>query len=119
MQKYATFLTLFIIAMVSSILLAGSYIYTIFNIATHAVEFGESSNPFEVFSIFFNSASLLSLSVASIAGILYRVAGIVAVARHQTVSGGEKALWILGFIFMGFITGIVYLILAKQKGFAS
>jgi hypothetical protein len=118
MQKYAIFLTAFIIAAVAGIALAASYIYSIINIASNAQQFGESSNPFEVFAIFFTPATVLSLIVAVLAGIGYRILGIVAVARHQTIAGGEKVLWILGFLFMGFVTGIVYLVLAKQRGLA-
>ena len=33
------------------------------------------------------------------------------------VKDGEKALWIIGFILMGFITAIVFLIMAKGKKF--
>jgi type III secretory pathway component EscV len=31
------------------------------------------------------------------------------------IGDGEKALWIIGFIIMGFITCIVFLVLAKGK----
>jgi tetrahydromethanopterin S-methyltransferase subunit F len=39
------------------------------------------------------------------------------VAKNSSVSDGEKALWIIGFIIMGFVTAIVFLIMAKDKKF--
>jgi len=47
-----------------------------------------------------------------------RIMGIVAVAKSKTVADGEKALWIVGFALMSFITSIIFLIMAKGKGFA-
>ena len=55
--------------------------------------------------------------VLGLSSLAYRILGIVYVAKSKTVSDGEKALWIVGFIIMGFITGIVFLVMAKGRKF--
>ena len=44
----------------------------------------------------------------ALTGLAYRILGIVYTVRNKTVSDGEKALWIIGFILMGFVTSIVF-----------
>ena len=48
-------------------------------------------------------------------GLTYRILGIVHVARTKIISDGEKALWIVGFVILGFITAIVFLVMAKSR----
>jgi type III secretory pathway component EscV len=40
---------------------------------------------------------------------------IICIAKNKVITGGEKALWIVGFIIFGFVTGIVFLVLAKGR----
>jgi hypothetical protein len=62
---------------------------------------------------------IISLIVFGISNLACRIMGIVAVAKSKTVSDGEKALWIIGFVLLSFITSIVFLIMAKGRGIAN
>ena len=75
------------------------------------------ANPFEVLSTIFNPAVVISLIVLVVSSLACRILGVVAVAKSKTVTDGEKAFWIIGFVLMSFITSIVFLIMAKGKGF--
>ena len=89
-----------------------------FAIMMHAQDFADTKpNPFEVFSTIFSPGVIISFAIAAVVGITNRIIGIVAVAKSKTVSDGEKAIWIIGFIIMSFVTSIVFLIMAKGKGF--
>lgn len=74
-------------------------------------------NPMGVFSTIFSPEVIISGLVLALSSLAYRIQGIVYVARNKTVSDGEKALWIIGFILMGFVTAIVFLIMAKGRKF--
>ena len=63
----------------------------------------------------FSPEVIISGLVMAISSLLYRVLGIIEVAKNKTIAGGEKALWVIGFILMGFITAIVFLVLAKSR----
>lgn len=45
------------------------------------------------------------------------IPGIVHVARNKTIKYAEKVLWIIGFMLIGFVTAIVFLIMAKGRNF--
>lgn len=74
-------------------------------------------NPIGIFSTIFSPQVVISGLVLALSSLAYRIQGIVYVARNKTVSDGEKALWIVGFILMGFVTAIVFLIMAKGRKF--
>jgi uncharacterized membrane protein len=116
MSKYNTFLAVFIISFLSMIVFLIVYLQAIFGFAFQADEHSRH-NPFEVLATIFTPAVVVSGIIMAVTSIVYRVLGIVHVAKNKTVSDGEKALWIVGFVFMGFITGIVFLVLAKGKKF--
>jgi tetrahydromethanopterin S-methyltransferase subunit F len=116
MSKYNTFLLLFVISSVAAILFFIFYMQAIFGFMGHVREYSDgASDPLEVFSNIFTPQVIFSIVVAAVAGLAYRTQGIVLVARNKTVKDGEKALWIVGFVIMGFITGIVFLVMAKGK----
>lgn len=117
MNKYNTFLTLFILTFIAMIMFFVFYMQAIFGFALHAEEFDRHPNPFLILSRIFTPAVIISMIATGICSLLYRVIGIVNVARSKTVSDGEKALWVIGFILMGFITGIVFLVMAKGRKF--
>lgn len=83
----------------------------------HVQEYSDH-DPFEVFKNIFSIPVIISFSVLALSSLANRIMGIVAVAKNNTVSDGEKALWIVGFVLLSFITSIVFLIMAKGKGFA-
>ncbi len=118
MTKYNAFLTIFIISVISMVVFFIFYFNAIFSLITSMHELnGEDTNPFAVFSTLFSPAVIISGAVLAVSSLIYRIIGIVYVARNKVVKDGEKALWIVGFILMGFITAIVFLVMAKGRNF--
>ncbi|MEP7254527.1 MAG: hypothetical protein ABI666_02070 [Ferruginibacter sp.] len=116
MSKYNTFLAVFIISVVALIFFLVVYLNGIFAFAFHTHEY-EKANPLEIFSTIFSPAVIISGLILGITSLVYRILGIVHVAKNKTVTDGEKALWIIGFIIMGFVAAIVFLIMAKGRKF--
>lgn len=116
MSKYNTFLTLFIVAVIAGIFFMGFYIKGIFTFVAH-VHQNPNPDPFEMLSIIFAPPVIISLAIAVVCTLASLITGIVLVAKSKTVSDGEKAIWIIGFVMMYFITSIVFLIMAKGKKF--
>jgi len=116
MSKYNTFLTVFIISIIALIFFLVSYLSAIFSLISHANEL-DHTDPFEVLSTILSPSVLISGLIMAVTNLVYRILGIVHVARNKTVTDGEKALWIIGFIIMGFVTAIVFLIMAKGRKF--
>ena len=118
MNKYNTFLTVFIISTVALIVFMIFYFQAIFGLIANMHELqGEEPNPFLFFNTIFSPQVIISGMILGLSSLAYRILGIVHVARNKTVKDGEKALWIVGFIIFGFVTGIVFLVMAKGKGF--
>ncbi len=114
MSKYNTFLAVFIISIVALIVFLVFYLNVIFTLVRHSHEFGHE-DPFEIFATIFSPEVIISGLVMGISSLLYRVLGIIHVAKNKAIAGGEKALWIIGFIIMGFVTAIVFLVLARSR----
>lgn len=117
MSKYNTFLFIFLASVIATIVFLIFYMQSIFGLAFHGFEVNDD-NPFEFFSRIFSPQVIISGTIMVIASLAYRILGIVYVARNKAASGGEMALWIIGFLLMGFVTGIVFLVLAKGRKFA-
>jgi hypothetical protein len=118
MTKYNAFLTVFIISVVALIAFLVFYFSAIFGFAFSVHEYDSiDRNPIGILGRIFTPAVIISGFAMAISSLLYRIQGIVYVARTKTVSDGEKALWIVGFIIMGFVTAIVFLIMAKGRKF--
>ncbi len=118
MTKYNAFLTFFILSIVAVIFFMIFYFQAIFGFAFTINEHEKyEMNPISVLSSIFTPAVIISGVLMVFSSLLYRILGIVHVAKNKNVSDGEKALWIVGFIIMGFVTAIVFLILAKGKKF--
>ena len=118
MTKYNTFLFLFIVSTVAMIVFFVFYLQAIFGFAMHINEFETPQpNPFEFFSRIFSPAVIISGMIMGFSSLAYRILGIVHVAKNKTVKDGEKALWIVGFTIMGFVTAIVFLVMAKGRKF--
>ena len=116
MNKYNTFLIVFIISVVSLIFFLVFYMSGIFSVVLEAQK-NNNPDPFEILATLFSPKVIIAMLVLGISSLLYRILGIVHVARNKIVTDGEKALWIIGFIIMGFLTGIVFLIMAKERKF--
>lgn len=120
MSKYNSFLLLFLISIVAMIAFFIVYIQIIFAVAYDGQDFfRHNSDPGEFLALIFSPQVVITFIIMALSNLAYRIQGIVLVARNKLVSDGEKALWIIGFILMGFITAIVFLILAKNKQFTS
>lgn len=118
MTKYNTFLFIFIVSTIAMIVFLVIYLQAIFGLAIHANEFdGRNPNPFGLISRIFSPEVIISGMIMGFSSLAYRILGIVHVAKNKTVSDGEKALWIVGFIIMGFVTAIVFLVMAKARKF--
>lgn len=118
MSRYNIFLTLFIISVVAAVAFFIFYIQSIFGFVSTAQKYGsEAPDAFETFSSIFTPQLIFSIIAAGVTGLAYRIQGIVMVAKNKTVTDGEKALWIVGFLIMGFITAIVFLVMAKGRKF--
>ncbi len=118
MTKYNTFLTVFVLSAIALVVFIIFYFQAIFGFAFSFQEKRPySPNPVDVLAGIFTPAVIISCAVMIITSLVYRILGIVHVARNKNVSDGEKALWIVGFIIMGFVTAIVFLIMAKGKKF--
>lgn len=118
MTKYNTFLTVFILSIVALIFFMIFYFQAIFGFALNIEEHEKyGMNPVSLLSSIFTPEVIITGGLMMLSSLLYRIMGIVYVARNKNVGDGEKALWIVGFIIMGFVTAIVFLILAKGKKF--
>jgi hypothetical protein len=116
MRKYNIFLTLFIISVIAGCLFIGFYLKAIFAVLVLKRD-NPTPDPFEILTTMFTPAVIFSILIAAVTSLTSRIVGIVSVAKSKTVSDGEKVLWVLGFVFMNFITSIVFLIMAKGKNF--
>lgn len=118
MSKYNTFLGIFIISVVAFVCFLIFYIQAVFGLVFSVSELhSDDPSPFFIFSSIFSPSVVISGVLLIVSSLVYRILGIVHVAKNKTVNDGEKALWIVGFIFMGFIAAIVFLILAKGRKF--
>ena len=118
MSKYNIFLLLFISSTAAAILFFIFYIQAIFGFAFNDHDYLRNTRtPWEFFGRIFSPQVVVTIIIAGITSLAYRIMGIVLVAKNKVVSDGEKALWIVGFVIMSFITSIVFLILAKNRKF--
>jgi uncharacterized membrane protein len=120
MNKYNTFLFVFIVSVIAMVVFFAFYLQAIFGFAMNINEFDRNQiAPFEFLRQIFTPQVIISAAVMAFSGLACRVLGIVHVAKSKTVTDGEKALWIVGFIIMGFITSIVFLVMAKGRKFVA
>ncbi len=118
MTKYNTFLFIFIVSVIAMIVFLVFYLQVIFGFAMSMNEFeAHNPNPFDFIGRIFTPPVIISGMILGFSSLAYRILGIVHVAKNKTVGDGEKALWIVGFIIMGFITAIVFLVMAKGRKF--
>jgi hypothetical protein len=45
----------------------------------------------------------------------YKISGILEVTNSNKIDQSKKILWIVGFIFFGFITGLVYILSTRKR----
>jgi hypothetical protein len=76
---------------------------------------GMPMDPFYFFKMIFSPLMLIAMAVLAISGLLYRILGIIFVARNSKLQGGEQALWIIGFVLFGFVTAIVFMAIGRSR----
>jgi hypothetical protein len=117
MTKYNLFFILLLVSMLAFIFFMGFSVREIFTFIMQAKE-NDEPNSGEVLRFLLSPPLIISFIIAVITNFTYRVFGIVMVIKNKTVSDLEKAIWIIGFIIMSFITAIVFLIMAKSRKFS-
>jgi hypothetical protein len=116
MTKYNTFLTVFIISVIAGFAFLIFYSQAVFGMMRTMMELrGEDPDPLLFISTILTPQLLISAVVLGISSLTCRILGIVYVAKNKAAGDGEKALWIVGFVLLGFITAIVFLIMAKGR----
>lgn len=55
------------------------------------------------------------LWISFVAWVVFIIAAIYEVVNSTTINRSEKIMWVVGFILLGSITGIVYLILGRKR----
>ena len=113
-MKYNTFLWVFILSILSAVVFLIFYLQAIFSFVQYSTHHSEP-DVFEVFDRLFTPAVIISFVVMIVLSLAYRIMAIICIAKNKVITGGEKALWIVGFIIFGFVTGIVFLVLAKSR----
>lgn len=117
MTKYQIFVIAFIVSIVASIIMIVGYVNFFSSMISNIQHFEEevNQNPAYFFNTFFSPTMMISMIVASIAALVYIILGIVFVVQKPGVSSGEMILWIIGFLFFGFITAIVFMIVKDSR----
>ncbi len=116
---YQLLIVTFILTNVSGIL------FIVFYIQAFAGLFGGWENmisetappttaPEDVLNFFFNLKVVISFLVLLGSSLANVILGIVLIAKNKYLKSDAKVLWILGFIFVGFITNIVFFVLKKS-----
>lgn len=59
------------------------------------------------------SEILLSLGIISL--IIFIIAAFIEVSRSKNISDSEKFMWKVGFITLGAIAGLVYVVSARKR----
>ena len=112
------YLVIVFISLLALVVFLAFYIKAIMGIVAVADELkDDKATARYIINVLLNPQVIISLMIMGLSSLTYRVMGIVYVAKNKIVSDGEKAVWIIGFIFMGFITGVVFLIMARGKQF--
>jgi hypothetical protein len=117
MNQYRLFVAAFIISIISMIVFFASYFNGLMNVMREAVYNDDVPvDPFYFFKTLFSPLMLTALAILIISGLLYKILGIIFVARNTKLPGGEQAIWIIGFVLFGFITAIVFMAIGKSQG---
>jgi predicted permease len=115
MNQYRLFVAAFIISIIAMIVFFATYFNGLMNMMREAIHH-EDIDPFYFFEMIFSPLMLTALAILIISGLLYKVLGIIFVARSSKLPGGEQAIWIIGFVLFGFITAIVFMAIGKSRG---
>lgn len=114
MQKLNSFITVFIIAIVATGVFLVFYFKAFFALSFHDELYNSGEfDPF--FDVILNPQLIISGIVMGIANIAYRALAIYYVSKTPSINQGEKIMWILGFVCFGFVTAIVFILIARNR----
>ncbi len=113
MNAYRIFILAFVLSIVAFVVVMISYVNGIMDVVRIS-QHGNEEMASEILKTIFSPLFIISCLVLGICSLLYRVLGIVFVVKSNA-EGGEKALWIIGFILIGFITAIIFMAVAKSR----
>lgn len=117
MALYRFFVIAFTLSLVALVGFIFQYVQFFSQLMAHGAFSGEA-NPEYIFRMFFTPVFIINAIILGIASLTYKIIGIVFVAQRKDLPGGEQALWILGFIFMGFVTAIVFMAMNSSRQWA-
>jgi len=55
------------------------------------------------------------LGIGLIALLIFVIYAIIEVNRSKKISGSEKFMWNVGFVFFGSITGLIYIFSSRKR----
>lgn len=118
MKQYRLFVATFVLSILALVIFFAAYFHGLMKVIHMGIQAqGLHEDPFYFFRTIFSPALLISFPVLLISGLIYRLLGIIFIAGNTKLSGGEQAMWIIGFVIAGFITAIVFIVMAKGRGF--
>jgi tetrahydromethanopterin S-methyltransferase subunit F len=108
---------IFILCFCASTLALGVFLFSYIQSIAQIIQMADSleGRPSEIFSLLFSPTWIIALLVMAIGSLAYRVLGIIFIARNPNLEGGEKAIWIIGFVILSFITAIVFMAMASSR----
>lgn len=114
---YKIFKLAFFISLLGLAAFFVSYFMNIMDLVRNAEQLQEynNSDPGYILKTLFSPTMLTSLIITTIAQLTYIILGIVFVVRNKNIQDTERVLWILGFLLVGFVTAIVFMILNKSR----
>lgn len=114
MKLYTIFVVAFVVSIIAVAFFLVPYFQVIFSLFKNVQHVGHE-NPDWVFENIFTPQIIGSWIITMIASLTYIVTGIIMVMKNPNMGDTDRLLWVLGFIFAGFITAIVFMILQKSK----
>lgn len=120
MRQYHILIIAFFIAVLAMPVFFYAYFSGLLNGFEVIMSLGQKAQfPSYFLGTIFSPLLISSLMIMVIAGLLYRILGIIIVAKKKGVESGEKAMWIIGFVMFGFITAIVFMAMASSRHWAN
>lgn len=113
MSLYRIFVLAFILSALSMGVFLFYYVHMVVDLVT--MTGAQGPEPAALFSHLFAPTIIIPGIILGISSLLYRILGIVFIARNPLLEGGEKVVWILGFVMLGLITGIVFMATASSR----
>lgn len=111
---YRIFVIAFIVSALALVVFAYYYVHLITDLV-QATDAPGAGYPQSVFRDLFSPGIIIPGIILGVCSLLYRILGIIFIARNPLLEGGEKVIWILGFVGLGFITGIIFMATASSR----